>query len=507
MVDEKQPICIYICSTNYIKMLLNIDRQSKNSVFNQVFDQISELINNGSMEVGSRLPSTRELSKTLGLNRTTVIRVYEELWAQGYIESTPGSYTTVRKRKQIISMRQDETAETVQSQSMFRDSLGLSYDLIMHYLEHGSSIEAAKVNFLQLSPDTRLLDKQQIRACMRDVLNDTKTNPFDFTHARGYPPLRQEIVKHMKLHNIDADDKNILVTNGSLQALQLIFQVFSKPGDYIAIESPTYSIVLHFIKIFQLNVVEIPMTKEGMDIEVLQRVMADIPLRFIYTLPTYQNPTGISMPQDKREKLLHVCENKDCIIIEDSTEEEMKYFGKAHLPIKSIDQKGQVIYLGAFAKVFAPGLRIGWMIGSPECIKKLTVLKSILEISSSTMNQMLLYHFFRRGAFELHLRKTMRVFRRRMKVAITAIKKYVPVEKIEWNEPNGGYMIWFKLLTKPIENIEFHFAKYGVVVHNGAYFFTSKQAFNYIRICISQTNETEIEDGIKKIGKAVQALI
>jgi DNA-binding transcriptional MocR family regulator len=487
-------------------MLLSINKKSKKTVFNQILSQIKELIDCGTLDTGARLPSTRELSGMIDVNRTTVIRVYEELWAQGYIESTPGSYTTVRKRKPIIFMELEDDNNKNLKQNIYRDHLSLKYDLMMHYLENGERIEKGKINFLQLAPDTRLLDKRQIKACMRDVLNETKTNPFDFTHARGYQPLRQEIVKHMKLHNIHAEDKNILVTNGSLQALQLIFQVFSKPGDYIAIESPTYSIILHFIKIFQLKIIEIPITDEGMDLKVLKRVLKKTPVRFIYTLPTYQNPTGISMPQNKREDLLHICKSKDCIIIEDSIEEEMKYFGKAHLPIKSIDQKGQVIYLGAFAKVLAPGLRIGWIIGSPECIKKLTVLKSIFEISSSTMNQMLLYHFFKRGAFELHLRKTMRVFRKRMKVAINSIKKYVPAERIEWTEPNGGYMIWLKLLTKPKENIEIHFSDYGVMVHNGKYFFVKEQSYNYIRICISQSNESEIEEGIKKIGKAINAL-
>ena len=203
---------------------------------------------------------------------------------------------------------------------------------------------------------------------------------------------------------------------------------------------------------------------------------------------------------------MQICEGNDCIIIEDSIEEEMEYFGKAHLPLKSIDQNGQVIYLGTFAKVLAPGLKIGWIIGTSECIKKLTVLKSLFEISSSTINQMILYNFFNNGSFELHLRKTMRVFRRRMKVAINSIKKYIDTDLIEWNEPTGGYMIWIKLLTKPIENIEYHFRDYGVMIHNGKYFFMKDQPNNYIRICISQTNESEIEEGIKRIGEAIKAL-
>ena len=487
-------------------MLLTVNKNNKITVFEQIVSQVTELINNGTLDAGARLPSSRELAKTIGVNRTTVVRVYEELWAQGYIESTPGSYTTVRKRQPIIFMKEEDITDNNLKHNIYRDSLDLQYDLMMHYLENGKMIENGKINFLQLSPDTRLLDKKKIKASMRDTLDETETNPFGFAHARGYQPLRQEIVKQMELHNMYAEDKNILITNSSLQSIQLIFQVFSKPGDYIVIENPTYSIVLHLIKIFQLKTIEIPITDEGMDLKILKRVLHKKPVRFIYTMPTYQNPTGISMPQNKREELLYLCKDKDCIIIEDSIEEEMNYWGKAYIPIKSIDKNGQVIYLGTFTKILAPGLRIGWIIGTSECIKKLTVLKSVFEISSGTINQLFLYNFFNKGAFELHLRKTMSVFKKRMKVATNALKKHIPAKTIEWSEPNGGYMIWVKLLTKPMKNIENHFSDYGVMIHNGQYFFTKEQPYNYIRICIAQANEHEIEEGIRRIGEAIKVL-
>ncbi len=486
-------------------MLLSVSRNSKVKIFDQILKQITDLIENGSLEAGARLPSSRKLAKTIGVNRTTVIRVYEELGAQGYIESTPGSYTTVRKKQPIIQM-QDVQIDDNPERYIYNDELGLNYDAMMYYLENGKSIENGKINFLQLSPDTRLLDSRHIKASMREVLNETQANPFDFTHARGYIPLRREIVKQMRLHNILAEDKNILVTNGSMQSLQLIFQVFSKPGDYIVVENPSYSILLLIAKIFQLEVIEISITNEGMDLNILEKVLNDKPIRFVYIMPTYQNPTGISMPHDKREKLVQLCGKKDCIIIEDSIEEELKYSGKTYLPVKSIDKNGQIIYLGAYTKVLAPGLRIGWIVGTNECIKKLTVLKSIFEISSSTLNQMFLYNFLIKGSFNLHLQKTIRVFNKRMKVAISSIKEYLPSEKIEWTEPNGGYMLWIKLLTKPIKNIENLFSDYGVLVHNGQYFFVKEPPDNYIRICIAQTNENEIQEGIRKIGDAIKTL-
>lgn len=488
-------------------MLLTINRDDKSTLFRQIFEQLSGLMNDGTLGVGEQLPSTRELARSLGVNRTTIMRVYEELWAQGYIESTPGSYTRVRKRQPaLVSEPGLSAGENELNANVYRATPDLAFDQMMPYLENGKRMEEEKINFLQLSPDTRLLDNKQVKASMKEVLNRLGPCSFGFAHARGHEPLRREIVKHMKLHSIDAEDKNILVTNSSLQSLQLIFQVFSKPGDIIVTEMPTYSIVLQMVKIFRLHIIEIPMTSEGMNLEMLEEVLQKKKVRFIYTMPAYQNPTGISMPQKNKDRLLQICRDKDCIVIEDSIEEELRYQGKTYLPLKSIDRGGQVIYLGTFTKVMAPGLRVGWIIATPECIKKLTVLKSIFEISSGTLNQVFLSVFFNRGAFELQLRKNMREFRKRMKIAVSSMKKYIPAEKTEWNEPSGGYMIWLKLLTKKRENIEQHFYEYGTLIHNGQYFFSKVQPYDYIRICISQLNESEIEEGIKRIGNAIKAL-
>jgi 2-aminoadipate transaminase len=132
----------------------------------------------------------------------------------------------------------------------------------------------------------------------------------------------------------------------------------------------------------------------------------------LFTMPTFHNPTSVTMPQARREELLCLCEKHKIIIVEDSIEEEMKYFGKVHLPIKSIDTHGIVIYLGSFSKILAPGFRLGWIIADKECIQRLTSLKTIFDLSSNTFGQMMLYQFCKGGYYELHIRKFLRAFKR-----------------------------------------------------------------------------------------------
>ena len=487
-------------------MLLTIDKASKHSIYIQIYNQIKVLVEQGVIQSGEKLPSSRSLAKTLGVNRSSIIKAYDELLMHGYIESSPGSYTKVRNRLPIHKKKEIYFEENAYSALEYNDDLGLPYDLMMPYLEHAKQIEQGKINFLQLSPDTRLLDSAAIKSCMKKTLNTTFPGPFEFAHARGFPPLRDEIAKQMKLHGVYAQDQNILVTNGSLQSLQLLFQVFSQPGDFIVIERPSYSIIYMFVKIFKLKPIEVPINNEGIDLEQFSLIMANNKVKFIYTMSTYQNPTGYSMTGKVRERFIDICSTYDCLVIEDSIEEEMCYSGKAYLPVKTIDKREQVIYLGTYSKIMAPGLRIGWIIASKDCIKKLTVVKSIFEISSASISQIFLYNFINKGSFEIHMRKTIRVFKMRMKIAIGAIKKYFPLGKYEWTEPTGGYMIWIKLLTKKIDNIELHFSKFGVLVHNGQYFFLESQPNNYIRICIAQVDEIEIEDGIRRIGDAILKL-
>ena len=227
----------------------------------------------------------------------------------------------------------------------------------------------------------------------------------------------------------------------------------------------------------------------------------------LFTMPTFQNPTAITMPQNKREELLSICEKNSIILIEDSIEEELKYFGKVHLPIKSIDHKNIVIYLGTFSKVLSPGLRLGWIIADKECIRKLTALKTIFDLSTNTFSQVLIYHFCNLGYYELHLRKCLRAFRKRMKVALKALKQYLPSEKASWNEPLGGFLIWVKIkINAQNINIEDHLSKFGVSVVDGKNFFIKPTNETFIRISISNCNESEIEEGIKRIGIALNAI-
>ena len=488
-------------------MLLHIDKFKEESVFQQLVNQISMLIDNGDLQVGFQLPSSRQLAITIGVNRSTVTRAYEELWAMGYLESTPGSYTRVRKR-----LLRDRASDPGDRKDVFWEEILNSYyrpdfQRVTEFSSLISSVSGSIISFDRLEPDPRLINNGLISKCFRDTLSHHKTKVFGYCHPRGYEPLRQSIVSHMRLHGVISNDENILITNGSQNSLQLLFQAFISRNDVIAAESPTYSMLIPLVRYFGCRMLEIPVREDGMDLSALSMYLEEYQVKMLFTMPTFHNPTSVTMPQAKREELLCLCEKHKIIIVEDSIEEEMKYFGKVHMPIKSIDTHGIVIYLGSFSKILAPGFRLGWIIADKECIKRLTSLKTLFDLSSNTFCQTMLYQFCDSGYYELHIRKCLRAFKSRMKTALKALKSCMPAGKASWSEPMGGFLIWIRLnISKKDIDLEEHFKKYGVMITDGSRFFHTPPSQHYIRLSISKCNETEIREGIYRMAKAIEAL-
>lgn len=489
-------------------MNIQIELDSKQTLYAQILSQIRLLIENGTMPEGFRLPSSRQLAVHLGINRSTVIRVYDELWALGYIESTPGSYTRVRRRKPVTGPAGGSAAADSSGSRLYSGGPPCDITMMDRYAQLMTEADAGIIDFYHLVPDPRLPDPGAMRECFQVALKNEGNHLYCYQNPRGYPPLREAILNHMRLHSVHADDAQILITNGSQHSLSLIFQAFSSRGDVIGIESPTYAMLFPLIRYFGLEVAEVPGGSEGIDVEGIEKLLKERQLKFIYTTPTFHNPTGGTLSQEKREKLLGLCEQFAVILIEDSIEEEMKYFGKTHLPVKSMDQQGHVIYLGSFSKILSPGFRTGWVIAPENCIRRMTAVKTMTDLSSNSLVQVMLYHYLARGHYELHLRRMMRVFRKRMTVALESLRKYIPGHLAEWNEPLGGFLIWLRIKAAVPGDPEAWFLRYGVRITDGRIFYCGAppEGAVPVRISISKCNAAEIVTGIRRMGEAIAGL-
>ncbi|MCP4146375.1 MAG: PLP-dependent aminotransferase family protein [bacterium] len=376
---------------------------------------------------------------------------------------------------------------------------------------------AELINLASLDIDHRLFPLDDFKRSINTVLVEQGGEVFKYGECGGYKPLREYVSGRMRIHGIMVEPEEILITNGSQGGLELILKLLTVPGSKVAVEFPTYSYMLPLLEYYKAEILEVPMKKGGMDLERLEQILDEEKPAFVYTIPNFQNPTGITTSQEHRERLLSLCEQYRVPIVEDAFEEEMKYFGKVPLPIKSMDRQHLVLYAGTFSKVLAPGIRVGWIAGEREFIERLTAIKKFSDISSNTLIQSALYEFCRQGYYELHIKRMHREFRKRMHAVINALKdKLANHPHVSWLEPAGGYLLWLKLKKTRVDGatLKSILSENGVAVAYGDVFYPAsfgdgkkKGYFEHsLRLSISTLDVKEIKEGIGRLSKAVSQI-
>jgi DNA-binding transcriptional MocR family regulator len=258
-----------------------------------------------------------------------------------------------------------------------------------------------------------------------------------------------------------------------------------------------------------LRMVEIPMREDGADLDLLERESAKRRPALFYTIPNFQNPTGTSTNQAHRERLLGLCEKRGFPLIEDGFEEEMKYFGKAVLPVKSMDTRGLVIYLGTFSKVVFPGLRVGWIAAERDCIQRLLALSRFTQLSGNQLTQAAVARFCEEGRYEQHLRRVHRAYRSRMSAILRGLEEHLPPREVTWTRPSGGYTLWVRLEREPgaEDNLLKCLEHHGVAVAPGSLFFPGHPSGLCFRLSVSNLREPEIEKGCRRLGRALHKFL
>ncbi len=492
-----------------MSILITVDGQSPTPIFRQVVEQVIALVESDAVKPGVRLPSTRSMADKLAVNRSTIYRAYRELWSMGYLESRPGSYTTVRKRTQVVSGRVPPRRGLIKWTD--RITSGAASLHALHVRDEALNRKAADpdvINFIPLSPDTRLFPIDAFRRCMAEVLIDEGALLLQYGSPLGYPQLRRTIAERMRQHSISISADEIAITTGAQGALALVLNMLAEPGAAVAVEAPTYSRLIDILRLNHSRVLSIPMGAEGMDLKALEMALSRESPSLIYTMPNFHNPTGITTDQAHREKLLRICEHHRIPLVEDGFEEEMKYFGKSVLPIKSMDRRGVVIYIGTFSKILFPGLRIGWIAADEAFLSRLASIQRASILSGNLLDQAALYRLCAAGHYDLHVRRMHRVYRKRMQTALKAMREHLDPARVEWTQPVGGYTIWLVLKGFRLSEDELvdHLLNRGVAVLPGSTQFHGKSRGISFRISIGHLDEPKIEEGIRRLAAGLAEL-
>lgn len=490
-----------------MSLLLSVDRDATTPVWRQIVRGVERLVDEGTLTPGERLPPTRRLATRLGVNRSTVYRAYQELWAGGYVEARPGSYSTVRARPRLVAKGEKSAPSAIDWAAASGPG---AVDAYVEWQRLPSRVTDRRlVDFASLSMDHDLCPADDFRRSVRQVLLDGGRALLDYGDPAGYPPLRETIAQRMRVHGVEVSAEQVLLTSGAQQALDLIARLFARPGAAAAIESPTYAMALPTLRGHGLRVHGVPMRADGLDLDVFGRVLATERPAFLYTMPNFQNPTGITTSQAHRERLLALCERHGTPIVEDGFEEEMKYAGKAILPIKSMDHRRIVIYVGTFSKVLFPGLRVGWIAADREAVRRLLAIKRFVTLSGENLAQAALDHFCASGAYEAHVRRMHTAYRRRMQEILRGLSEQLDGAEAEWTEPAGGFTLWLRLKTATAAQeprLLALAAEEGVAISGGSRFFAGEPPGLFARLSISRAPEDRIAEGCRSLGRAIRRL-
>ncbi|MBN2547995.1 MAG: PLP-dependent aminotransferase family protein [Anaerolineales bacterium] len=347
-------------------------------------------------------------------------------------------------------------------------------------------------------------------ACDR-VLKDYGAQALQYGPTEGYKPLRELIVRHTARYGIEVTPDNILVTSGSQQALDLLGKILINPGDCILVESPTYLGALQAWAAYGAEYVTVPMDEYGMITDALEEALRSGP-KFIYVLPNFQNPSGVTLTLERRKKVIELADRYGVPIVEDDPYGQLRYEGE-HLPsIVVMDSQGRspsacyggnVIYLSTFSKILAPGIRLAWVVAPPEVIRKLTQAKQGADLHTASFNQIVAYEVSRGGFIDQHVKLIRQVYGERRDVMLAAMDGYFP-PGVEWTHPEGGLFLW---ATLPESMNSAEVLKGAIQQHvafvPGAPFYPLGGGHNTMRLNFSHASPEKITEGIARLGRVL----
>lgn len=471
---------------------LALDRGSDVPLYEQVRAQIAGLIASGDLAAGTRLPATRELARSLHVNRATIANAYESLATDGLVRSHVGQGTFVQEGEPLRAT----TPFWPFSRAM--EAASRRIHPAAPPTEHPDPID-----FASLIPDEELFPVEPFRKTIDAVLRRRGKELLQYGPVAGYPPLRQHIAEWLSERQVEATAEHVLIVNGSQQGLDLVFRALVNPGDTVAVESPTYTVVLPVLAHYQARVLGIPMSDRGMDLEALESALSRDSVRLIYTMPTFHNPTGLTMDLETRRSLLRMANRHGVPIIEDDFDSELRFQGEALPPIKALDESGIVLYLGTFSKGLFPGLRLGWIVAPPDLVRMLGRAKMFTDYHTNQLLQAAVLEFCERGHYQEHLEHLARVNREKSRVLLGALTRHLPAE-VTWTEPEGGYAFWITLPPRiSSELLLTQGARQGVLFTPGSQFFTGDEGDRFLRLSISRVPTVRIEEGIRRLARLI----
>ena len=364
------------------------------------------------------------------------------------------------------------------------------------------------ISFAGGLPNPDSFPVKELQTIVKDVLNKQGSVALQYGTTNGLNELREAIAERSCKEGIDTTDENIIIMSGSQQALDTVGKIFLNPGDIALVGLPTYLGGINAFRSYEANLIGVPIDQDGMMVDVFEEtvkdlIKEDIVPKFVYTVPTFQNPDGTVMPESRRKKLLDVANEYDLVIIEDDPYSKLRYDIPPVKPIKAFDDVGRVIYISTFSKILAPGFRLAWTIASDDITRKMAVCKQALDLCTNPFTQYIANEFIRNGFLDLHIMRICEMYKPKRDMMMKSMRKYFP-KGYSCNEPKGGMFAWVTLNGDiNTETMFLDAIKEKVAYVHGKAFHVDDGGGSSMRLNFSYSTNEQIEEGIKRLGNVI----
>lgn len=366
------------------------------------------------------------------------------------------------------------------------------------------------ISFAGGLPNPQAFPVEDIREIVNKLLDEDGPATLQYGTTQGLKEFREEIVRFVSAMGIATDAGEVLITVGSQQALDITGKVFLNRGDVAIVGLPTYLGAINAFYAYGAEMVGVPLDEHGMKVDMLEETIKKLKaegkhIKLIYTVPTFQNPAGVELSEERRKRMVELAVEHDILVVEDEPYSLLRFEGEPLKPLKHYDDSGHVIHLGTFSKILAPGFRLAYVIAPDSLSNKMEMAKQSMDLCTPPFTQHIAMHYIRNGYMKKHIPRIIDMYRRKRDIMLDAMEEYFP-EGCSWTRPRGGMFLWAEL-PKHINTIEMFddAIREKVAYVHGQAFHVDGGGTNAMRLNFTNASDDNIAEGIRRLAKVIKA--
>lgn len=360
------------------------------------------------------------------------------------------------------------------------------------------------------NPAAELFPSDELSKIAGKILMTSPIPALQYGTTDGYPKMKDCAIARAKKAGAYNDGDEVLITTGANQGIDLTAKAIINKGDKIIVENPSFIGSLNAFRTYECQLVGVDVEADGMDVVKLEETLKANPdAKLLYTIPTFQNPTGTTMSLEKRKRVLELASEYNLLIIEDNPYGDLRFRGEEIATLKSLDTENRVIYCGSFSKILSPGMRLGYIIGPAPLFEKIEMLKQVNDVHTPMLTQLMCVQFMKKYNIDSYIEKNRKLYKEKCDCMIDAMNEYFPKGKVTWTVPDGGIFLWCQCpaITDISEIVNKALEKKVAIVPGNNFAIDQKLPSNQFRLNFSSASKENITEGVRRLGEVLTELL